>query len=159
MNLVVGIGDLKVTKDPSATLITYSLGSCIGVTVYDPVAKVGGMLHFMLPDSKINPDRARERPAVFADTGVPLLLEECRKLGAERQRMQVKIAGGAQILDSSDYFKIGKRNYVALKKILWQHGILIQGEEVGGSLNRTMALEMPTGRVWVKISGDGVKDL
>ncbi|RLA93542.1 MAG: chemotaxis protein CheD, partial [Deltaproteobacteria bacterium] len=86
MNIVVGIGDYKVTKEPSVTLITYSLGSCIGVTVYDPAAKVGGMLHFMLPESRINPERAIERPAIFADTGLPLLLKECEKLGADRKR-------------------------------------------------------------------------
>lgn len=159
MNLVVGIGDLKVTAESSATLITYSLGSCIGVAVYDPVAGVGGLLHFMLPDSRINPDRAKERPAVFADTGVPLLLQECEKLGAQKGRLQVKVAGGAQILDSSDFFKIGKRNLVALKKVLWQHGILIHAQEVGGTTNRTMGLDMSTGTVWVKISGDGVKKL
>jgi len=113
----------------------------------------------MLPESRINPERAIERPAIFADTGLPLLLKECEKLGADRKRMQVKVAGGAQILDASDYFKIGKRNYVAVRKILWQEGILISGEEIGGVLNRTMALEMPTGKVWVKISGDGVKEL
>lgn len=159
MNIVVGIGDYEVTKEPSVTLITYNLGSCIGVTVYDPVAKVGGMLHFMLPESRINPERAIERPAIFADTGLPLLLKECERLGADRRRMEVKVAGGAQILDASDYFKIGKRNYVAARKVLWQEGILISGEEVGGVLNRTMALEMSTGKVWVKISGDGIREL
>ena len=159
MNIIVGIGEYKVTDNPAAVLITYSLGSCIGVTVYDPVVKVGGMLHFMLPEARISPDRAKERPGMFADTGFPLLLEECQKLGADRKRMSVKVAGGAQILDAGDHFKIGKRNYVALRKVLWQNRIFIDGEDIGGCVNRTMRLELSTGKVLVKVLGNGVKEL
>lgn len=157
--IVVGIGEYKVTDDPSAVLITYSLGSCIAVVVYDPVAKVGGMLHLMLPESDINPLRAEERPGMFADTGIPLLLKECEKLGADKRRLEVKVAGGGEMLDSSGFFQIGKRNYAATRKVLWQHGLLIRRQDVGGNANRTVSLEMATGKVKVKISGDGIREL
>lgn len=157
--IVVGIGEYKVTNDPSAVLITYSLGSCIAVVVYDPVAKVGGILHLMLPESDINPLRAEERPGMFADTGIPLLLKECEKLGADKRRLQVKVVGGGEMLDSSGFFQIGKRNYAATRRILWQHGLMIRGQDVGGNVNRTVSLEMATGKVKVKISGEGIREL
>jgi len=155
--IVVGIGEYKVTDDPSAVLITYSLGSCIAVVVYDPVVKVGGMLHLMLPESDINPLRAEERPGMFADTGIPLLLQECERLGADKKRLQVKVAGGGEMLDSSGFFQIGKRNYAATRRILWQHGLMIRRQDVGGNANRTVSLEMATGKV--KVSGDGIREL
>ncbi len=157
--IVVDIGEYRVTDDPSAILIAYSLGSCIAVALYDPVVKVGGMLHLMLPDSEIHPLRAKERPGMFADTGIPLLLESCEMLGAKKSRLQVKVAGGGEMLDSSSFFKIGKRNFVAVRRILWQHGLMIRAQDVGGNANRTVSLEMATGKVKVKISGDGVKEL
>ena len=87
MNVVVGIADMKVSKDVDATLVTHSLGSCIGLAVYDPVAKVGGLLHYMLPESGLDANKAKERPLMFADTGIPLLFKACYNLGAEKKRM------------------------------------------------------------------------
>jgi len=101
---VVGIGEFQVSDDPEEILVTYSLGSCVGVVVYEPFRRVGGMLHFMLPDSEINLERAREKPGVFADTGIPLLLQSCRALGADLKKLQVKLVGGAELLGSSDFF-------------------------------------------------------
>ena len=157
--LIVGIADMLVSKDPGSALITYSLGSCIGVALYDPVAKVGGLLHFMLPDSQIDAEKAKKNPWMFADTGIPLLFREAYKLGGEKQRMVVKVAGGAQIMDESGYFNIGKRNYMVLRKILWKNNVLIAAESVGGSVNRTLTLELSTGKVWVKTSGDGIDEI
>ena len=159
MNLIVGIADMKVTNDPEVVLITYSLGSCIGVTVYDPLARVGGLLHFMLPDSAIDKEKAKKTPGMFADSGIPLLFREAYRLGAEKGRLQVKLAGGAQILDDSGFFNIGKRNYMALRKIFWMNNVLITSEEVGGDVNRTLSLELATGRVYVKTSGGGIKEI
>jgi chemotaxis protein CheD len=159
MNLIVGIADMKVTNDPEVVLITYSLGSCIGVTVYDPLARVGGLLHFMLPDSAIDKEKAKKTPGMFADSGIPLLFREAYRLGAEKRRLQVKLAGGAQILDDSGFFNIGKRNYMALRKIFWMNNVLITSEEVGGDVNRTLSLELATGRVYVKTSGGGIKEI
>jgi chemotaxis protein CheD len=96
---------------------------------------------------------------MFADTGVPLLFQEAFRLGGEKKRMRVRVVGGAQLLDDSGYFNIGKRNYMTLRKILWANNVLIEGEEVGGQVNRTVRLEIGSGKVWVKTSGDGEKEL
>ena len=93
--IVVGVADLAVTGDPSTTLVTYALGSCIGVTLYDPIAKVAGMLHFMLPNSKINGEKAGTTPAMFADTGVPALFKQAYELGAVKSNLIVRATGGA----------------------------------------------------------------
>ena len=157
--IVVGIADIKVSNNPEDTLITHALGSCIGVVVYDRVAGVGGLLHFMLPESKINPQRAKENPCMFADTGVPLLFKTCYKYGAKKHRMIVKVAGGAEIMDEAGYFNIGKRNYAILRKIFWRNGVLIHAEDVGGVVNRTVELDIATGEVRLKISGQGIRKL
>ncbi|MDL1970003.1 MAG: chemotaxis protein CheD [Candidatus Desulfofervidaceae bacterium] len=157
--IVVGIADMKVSNNPEDTLITHALGSCIGVIVYDPVVKVGGLLHFMLPESKVNPQKAKENPYMFADTGVPLLFKTCYKYGAEKKRMIVKVAGGAQIMDEAGHFNIGKRNYAMLRKIFWRNGVLIKAEDVGGMVNRTVELDIATGEVRLKIPGQGIRKL
>lgn len=155
MNVVVGIADMKVSNDPGAILVTHSLGSCIGLAVYDPVAKVGGMLHYMLPEGSLDSQKARERPFMFADTGIPRLFKACYQLGAEKRRMIVKVAGGSQVMDPTGRFNIGKRNYAALRKIFWKNNVLIDREDVGGNCNRTMWLRVDSGEVRLKISGRG----
>lgn len=155
MNITVDLAGMKVSDDPDVTLVTYSLGSCIGVAVYDTVAGVGGMLHYMLPESGMDARKAEGRPLMFADTGIPMLFKACYKLGAEKKRMAVKVAGGAQIMDPSEVFNIGKRNYAALRKILWRNNVMIDAEDVGGTSNRTMRLNIGTGELTLKISGRG----
>ena len=159
MKIIVGIADMKVAKNPEDTLITYSLGSCIGVTIYDPLIKVGGLLHFMLPDSRIDPQKAQRNPWVFADTGIPSLFKEAYKLGADKQRMEVKVVGGSQIMDGAGFFNIGKKNYMSLRKIFRTNGILVSAENVGGNGNRTVSIELSSGRVLLKTSGDEVRTL
>jgi chemotaxis protein CheD len=159
MKLIVGIADMKVSNDLNATLITYSLGSCIGVSIYDPAIGVGGLLHFMLPDSTIDPEKATKNPWMFADSGIPLFFKEAYRLGAEKKRITVKVVGGSQILDDSNFFNIGKKNYTTLRKIFWANNVLIRAEDVGGTVNRTLSLELSSGKVWVKTSGDGVKEI
>ncbi|MBN1841798.1 MAG: chemotaxis protein CheD [Deltaproteobacteria bacterium] len=155
MNVTVGIADMKVSDDPAATLITHSLGSCIGVAIYDPVAKVGGMVHYMLPESKLDSNKAKSQPLMFADTGIPLLFKACYKLGAEKKRIISKVAGGSQIIDASGAFNIGKRNYAALRKIFWRNNVLVDAEDVGGTSNRTMRLNIATGELALKVYGRG----
>ena len=150
MNQIVDIADCKVTKDVNLSLITYSLGSCIGVTIWDPQAHVGGMLHCMLPESRISPDKAKMNPAMFCDTGVPKLFRSAYELGAVKSRLIVKLCGGAQLLDEKGTFNIGKRNYLALRKIFWKNGVMIKAEDVGGSVSRTMKLIIGTGAVTIK---------
>lgn len=148
--VVVDIADFQVTGDPVASVITYSLGSCIGVSIWDPVAKVGGILHYMLPESNLSPDKAKSNPSMFCDTGIPQLFRAAYKLGAAKKRLVVKVAGGSQLLDDNGTFNIGKRNYLALRKIFWKNGVMIDAEDVGGSVSRTLKLNIGTGAVTIK---------
>lgn len=147
---IVDIADLIVTNDPQVTLVTHSLGSCIGITIWDPEAHVGGMLHYMLPTSAISPDKAKANPAMFADTGIPALFRAAYELGAAKKRMIVKVAGGSSLLDDKGTFNIGKRNYIALRKIFWKNSVLIESEDVGGSHSRTLRLVVGSGQVTIK---------
>jgi chemotaxis protein CheD len=157
VNLVtVGVGDCRVSNAAESVLTTYALGSCIAVAIHDPVASVGGLLHFMLPESSVNPAKAGQQPFMFADTGIPLLFHAAYDLGAEKRRMVVRAVGGAQVMDDNGVFNIGKRNHLALRKILWKAGVMIHGEEVGGTTSRTVRLEVSTGRFWVR--GPGTAD-
>jgi chemotaxis protein CheD len=153
MNDIVGVSDLKVSRDKEATLSTYSLGSCIGVAVYDPGVGVGALLHFQLPSGDMDKARAQASPAMFADTGMAALLERMGKLGALERRMQITIAGGAQMLNDTGMFNIGRRNHAAIRKLLWQRGLLIRHEDVGGPSPRNLCLRVADGAVLVKVVG------
>ena len=157
--LSVGIGDCRVSNAAETVLATYALGSCIAVVIYDPVAAVGGLLHFMLPESALNPVKAAQNPFMFADTGVPLLFRGACELGAEKRRLVVRVAGGAQVMDDGGVFNIGKRNHQALRKILWKAGVMIHAEEVGGTQSRTVRLEVGTGRFWVREPGRAEREV
>lgn len=157
--IVVGVSDLKVSKNVQDTIITYALGSCIAVVVYDPQARVGGMLHFMLAESSIDQRKARDNPAMFADTGIPLLFKSCYRIGAEKRRMIVKIAGGASILDDAEFFRIGQKNVTAVRKIFWKNNVLITSEDTGKNYNRTVELHMSDGRVVVRNASGMFREL
>jgi chemotaxis protein CheD len=157
--IVVGVSDFKVSKNVQDTIITYALGSCIAVVVYDPQARVGGMLHFMLAESSIDQKKARDNPAMFADTGIPLLFKSCYRMGAEKKRMIVKIAGGASILDDAEFFRIGQKNVTAVRKIFWKNNVLISSEDTGKNYNRTVELHMSDGRVVVRNAGGMFREL
>jgi chemotaxis protein CheD len=151
--LVVGVADMVVSNDSTAVLVTYSLGSCLGITVYDPVKKVGGLLHIMLPDSKINAERAVSTPAMFVDTGVPRLFHAVYNLGGDKRRVVIKVAGGAQLLDEHGVFNIGERNFQAFTALLARNGYAVQGQNVGGMSSRTLRLDLTTGDVTIKSAG------
>lgn len=157
MDLVVDIAGCQASDDPFATLVTYSLGSCIGVSIWDQRARVGGMLHYMLPESSLSPEKAKTNPAMFADTGIPTLFRAAYALGAHKKSIIVKIAGGSQLLDDNGTFNIGKRNYIMLRKIFWKNGVLIEAEDVGGSLSRTVRLDVGTGRFTIKSRGQEIE--
>ncbi|MBO8151469.1 MAG: chemotaxis protein CheD [Candidatus Neomarinimicrobiota bacterium] len=147
---VVEIADMKWAVGNGNVLITYALGSCIGVVLYDPVEMVGAMLHSMLPLSRSDPDKARKNPYMYTDIGVELLLRKVFDLGATRKNLVAKVAGGANLLDDKRFFRIGEKNYMVVRKILWKNNILISGEDVGGSKPRTMVLDMSTWRVTIR---------
>lgn len=155
---IIGISEMHVTTDPRGVLVTYSLGSCIGLTLYDPKAMVGGMLHAMMPLSTADPGKALSKPAMYTDTGVTAMLQAMFDRGATRRGIIAKVAGAAANMDGNGLFRIGERNYMVLRKVLWKNDILIAAEDVGGCAARTLVLEMESGRTIVK-SGAIVKDL
>ena len=158
-DLIVGISDLKVSNNPGDILVTFALGSCIAVAIYDPLAKVGGLLHYMLPDSNLDLNKAQAQPGMFADTGVPLLFKSCYRLGAEKKRIIVKVAGGASILDDTNFFRIGQKNITALRKIFWKNNVMIEAEDTGSNYNRTVRLDLSNGKFLIKSSMGMMKEL
>jgi chemotaxis protein CheD len=152
----VGVADMKVSNRRGDVIITHALGSCLGVTVHDPVACVGGLLHVMLPLSTIDPAKAERSPFMFVDTGFPRLLVGCFEAGARKRRLKIRVAGGANSHKSEeeDFFQIGKRNLIILRKLLWKNGLLLESHDVGGSNSRTMSLEIGTGTVTIKSGGE-----
>jgi len=159
MDLVVGVADMKVSNEPEHVLVTYSLGSCIGVVIYDPVVKVGGVLHYMLPESSLDRRKAQNNPYMFGDTGIPLLFKSSYKLGAKKNRLKVFVVGGSQILDQKGLFNIGKRNHTLLRKMFWKNNIMIDFEDVGGTVNRTLKLKIKNGKTLLKVSGVGTREI
>lgn len=151
--VVVGVADLQVSRDPSKSIITYALGSCIGVTVYDPVAKVGGMLHFMLPESSVSKEKAAANPAMFGDLGIPLLFEKVIAAGAKRERLVVCAAGGAEVLADDGHFRIGNRNRTILRKIFWKLNLLLAADDTGGQHSRTLTLRLADGSISIRAQG------
>jgi len=156
--IVVGMADCRVAAEAGNVLATFALGSCIGLSVFDTRSGVSGLLHYMLPDSGIDPNRARENPYMFADTGIPLLIEKMCALGANKRSLVAHAAGGAAIMDPNNVFDIGKRNHLAMRKLLWKAGILLSGEAVGGVQSRTVRLEVGTGKLWLQ-EGCGQREL
>jgi chemotaxis protein CheD len=157
--IVVGIGDCQASNNPGDTLVTYALGSCIGLALFDPQAYVGALLHVLLPEASMDAGKAARNPCTFADTGVAAVLERCRKLGAATSRLHVWLAGGSAVMDGRGVFNIGKRNQLAIRKALWKAGLMIRAEDVGGSGSRTVRLELATGKFWIRTASDNEQEL
>lgn len=153
MRYTVGVASMRISSSKEDIIVTHALGSCLGIAIYDPEAHVGGLLHVMLPLSSIDPAKAQENPCMFVDTGVPKLFHDCYSAGADRKRIIVKVAGGAAFRDQNDLFAIGKRNYILLRKLFWKNGFMIASEDVGGTISRTMFLDINTGRTWIRSGG------
>lgn len=152
--VVVDIAQMQITDNPDDVLVTYSLGSCLGVTVYDPQIQVGGMVHCMLPLSKVDQTKAKARPGMFVDTGVSQLLTTLFKMGARKSRIVINVAGGAHVLNNANnMFKIGERNFTVMRKILWKNGLLMHVTEVGGTNSRTIRLHIASGAFVIKTQG------
>jgi chemotaxis protein CheD len=156
---VIAMGDLAVSGTAGERLITYALGSCLGIVVYDPVAAVAGLLHVQLPSCAMGAARTRETPAMFVDSGVPLLFKECYRLGARKERMIVKVAGGSRSggragTPAHDSFQVGLRNLLALRVVLLRNGVTIHAQSTGGlHRSRTMWVDVTSGQVTLKVDG------
>ena len=151
--VVVNVSDAKVSNNPADVIMTHSLGSCIAVSLYEPATHIGGMLHYQLPQSKDDSQRAKKNPFMYADTGMKILLEQLTAMGANKKRLQIKIAGGAAMETGPKGFDIGKRNHLAIRKILWKNGMFIDAEDIGGSRPRNMYLDIADGAVTVRSNG------
>ncbi|WP_347491368.1 chemotaxis protein CheD [Desulfoscipio sp. XC116] len=153
----VGIGEYKFSRSPGR-LVTLGLGSCVGVAVWDPVIKIGGLLHIMLPNSEDFSKITKQEK--YADLGIPLMLNELIRNGAAKARLVAKLIGGAQMftgVDKKQLFNIGERNIEMSRKILKQMSIHIVSEDVGGNKGRTMYLDLENGEVLVKTLGKNIK--
>ena len=150
--LVVGIGDMKLGRQ-EGTIITYALGSCIGIALYDPMIKLGALVHIMLPE-RVNSDANIFK---YADTGVRETLRKLYAYGAVKHRLTAKIAGGAKMFDmkgkSSAMGNIGERNAQMVKRVLMQEVIRIVKEDTGANYARTMSIDLASGMVLVKTFG------
>ncbi len=145
---------MKIVSQPGDVIVTHALGSCLGISLHDPVAKIGGLLHVMMPLSRINPDKAKTNPYMFVDTGVPAFFGRLYEAGAKKERLRLKVAGGANVQNATnDTFAIGSRNFTVLKKLLWKNNVLMDAEDVGGFHARTMQLHIDSGEVWLSTAG------
>jgi chemotaxis protein CheD len=152
--ITVGISEAKFSNSTQDTIVTYALGSCIGVVVYDPKSGVGGMLHYMLPLSNIAPDKAKANPYMFGDVGIPQLFQQVYAMGARKENLLVYVAGGARVIEGEKLMDIGQRNILICRKLFWKNNILIQGEATGDIKPRTMYLDMSTGKCWIVSKGE-----
>ncbi|MEI6808237.1 MAG: chemotaxis protein CheD [bacterium] len=151
--IIVDIAALEVSANPEDTLVTYSLGSCLGIVVYDPTLRVGGMMHCMLPLSSVDAQKAKDKPSMFVDTGMTILLTRLFEMGVTKKNAVVKVAGGSCVLDKQGLFRIGERNYTIFRKIMWKNGLMIAAEHIGGEVTRTIRLNIGTGLLTIKIDG------
>jgi chemotaxis protein CheD len=143
----IGIGEWLVSRDEGDVLKTYALGSCVAVLIYDSKVRVAGLIHVALPESSVDAERGRIQPGYFADTGLPRMIEEMKALGATRAGVWVKLAGGASVMDPGNYFDIGKRNILAVKRVLWKSSLGPISEDTGGSISRTVSFSVADGTV------------
>nr|WP_319488388.1 chemotaxis protein CheD [uncultured Caproiciproducens sp.] len=153
----IGISDMKVVRCADS-LVTYALGSCVGICLYDSVIKVGGLGHIMLPTFPVN--NPKENPFRFADTCIPEMILQMEKLGCSRRRIVAKIAGGAkmfEVADDSSFGNIGQRNVAEVKNTLSKLQIRIYAEDTGLNYGRTVYFYTDDGRMVVKSFSNGIK--
>lgn len=151
MKAVVGIADWYTSDNPEEEIVTYALGSCLGVVVYDSINRIGGILHAMLPFSREDLKKAKEKPAMYVDTGFGVLINDIFEHGAQKKNLKIYVFGGASmgINSKNDHFKIGIRNFTALRKLLWKNAFMIDYKDVGGNISRTVSIRLKDGLVCV----------
>lgn len=158
--IVVDVGGIGVSKRSEDVIKTFALGSCVGVVIVSPILHVAGMVHVALPDSQLDREKALKKPGYFADTGIPVLLDQLKRLGVNGNgNLIVKLMGGANVMDSNNVFNIGKRNVLSIRKYLWQNRLAPHGEDVGGSYSRTVWVEVGTGKVFLSSPARGQWEL
>lgn len=150
----VNFGQLKMSRNPAETLVAFSIGSGIAVSIYDPVTRSGGLLNCVLPDSlQLSSSKAQIQPYMFVDTGLAALCDALHDLGAQKENLKVVLAGGAQTIDQTAEFNIGRKNHQAVKFFLKSVHLAIQYADVGGIYLRTLRLDMSNGATTIQILG------
>lgn len=152
---VVGISDCKLSDEPTDTVVTYALGSCVGLSLYDRKSRMGGVLHVMLPDSRFRSASREFNPYMYADAGFHAFLKALMAKGARREAIEARLAGGANMLQHSQFLDIGKRNAEAMVTVLRLERIPILGSSLGGVVGRSMSLRLQDGAVTVRLLGRG----
>lgn len=157
--IIVGMADLKAAKIPGV-LTTLGLGSCVGIGFYDKINKVAGLAHAMLPDSTQITNNANKYK--FVDTSVDELIKEMQKLGAKREYITAKLAGGAQmfaVMSANESMRIGDRNTEAALRILQAYKIPVLSRDTGLNYGRTIELNTEDGSLLIKTIGHGTKTI
>ena len=150
--IIVDMADMKAAKDEAGMLCSNILGACGAVAIYDPEARVGGLLHYLLPESRINTQRAMANPYLFADTGIPMLFRSAYKLGAQKERIICKLAGGCNVLSPDDAWTLGTDNHRVAEEVLLRNGVVVSGKHVGRWDSLRMMLNLADGSVRVALS-------
>ena len=153
--IILGVGDYGASNRSGEDVKTFALGSCVSVVLLDPKTRTVGMVHVALPESTINKAKSLEKPGYFVDTGIPALLAAMAKFGCnpKGKGLVVKLCGGANVMDTNDTFQIGKRNALAIKKILWKYGMGAVAEDLGGNFSRTVSVSVDTGEIILSSPG------
>ena len=146
---------MKISGDDPDMLITYALGSCLGIAVYDFNLKRAGLLHCMLPDSSIDRNKAAGNPFMYVDSGMKALLDNFYRSGSQKNNLIIRAAGGSssKVKEEDDFFKIGHRNFLSLRKYLWNEGLMLKAYDVGGYGSRTVTLEVENGKMLIRTQG------
>jgi len=147
---MIGIGGYAASKTPGVEIKTMALGSCVGVTFWEPSLKIAGMIHVAFPHGRPDSPRALRQPGYFANTGLPLIFKKLQLLGAHPNNLVIKMMGGANMLDPNNTFAIGIKNAESIKGILKDMGLRWQAEELGGDISRTVTIEVDTGIVTIQ---------
>ena len=155
--ILIGIAEMVISDDPEIILCAPHLGSCLGISAYDPKRKIGAMIHCLLPISKSDPEKAKEKPYMYTDTGFAAMISDLIGRGAGRNDLIICVAEGASINDKNNVFEIGKKNYTVLRKLMWKNNLLLKAEHVGDECSRTIGLSIGTGEVTVSFSGTQIK--
>jgi chemotaxis protein CheD len=156
MKICVSLSEMRLSKKNNDVLFTSDLGSDMGISIFDPVAKLGGVFHGMLPEAKVYPDMAKKNPFIFVDTGLPLMLEEAYSQGAFKGRLIAYVAGGADLIEKgAGFFSIGKQNIKITFEILSAYKVNVSRQAVGGNQMRSLYLTIADGKSWINQQRQG----
>jgi chemotaxis protein CheD len=169
-SLSVGLGEIKISKDPRDILVAYGLGSCLGIGMYDPQVQIGGLLHAVLPNHPVSNGKHKaqeDQVGKYVDSGVAALLDQLNRAGADQRRLIVRIAGGANMLTMasgapapfSPVLNIGSRNVEAALAVLAKHKLKIASQEVGGNIGRTVRFYVDGGRMTIRTVGNQEREI